>query len=216
MRIDAQTNMEAERRAIAFLTSPNKRVIKDGVATTEGNTHFVRGTQITSPVTLIQELPFVNTTQSYTFNFNNSAPNPSSTLNNVLLPKNNVAAVYALQILFGVGANANNRQYYSHGFTADDDSMYNSNVSMQIEDQTKINLVTGYEFKDVYPSPLQVDGLSGLCIINPIRILSGEMGIWSVNLSLLNPITTLKLTSNSFISCRLKVVMGQASGQGQK
>jgi hypothetical protein len=219
MRIDSLTIAAAQRKATETLSIPfiQKMKVENGQHVEDGppkaNPFYVPGIDVTSPVVLVQEQPWTNAIQQFPFDFSIKGPGPSTTLNNNVLPKNNFAAIYGIQMWFGVGANANNRTYRSSGFSSSDDSIYNSIIQMKIEQATMIDILEGQLFKDTYQSPGMVDQTSGLVLINPIRVLSGEYGIFQMFINLKNSISTLVLTPGMFVSMRLHAVMGQASGK---
>jgi len=222
MKYDPQTIAEAQRRAFNTITTPTRQTIyieKDGTRREmdpEPNPFYVEPYKVTSPAELIQEQSLTATKQAYTFDFTWNAPKPSATLNNVVLPKNNIAAIYGIRVLFGIGDTAVNRVYKSFGNSAADDSIYNSTTSMKIETDDAINYLDGSYFRDVYPSPTEFDATSGLCLINPQRVLTGEMGTFSVTLQIKNSNSALVYTPSAWISMRLVCVMGQASAQAKK
>src|SRR3990167_6775720 len=89
---------------------------------------------ITGPAEIRQELAYATTTTNYQFQFAaNAGPVPSTTLNNVQLGENDIFWMGAVQILYGSGANSNNRAYYSRGFTPSDDALYNGTLDVAIE-----------------------------------------------------------------------------------
>lgn len=217
MKYDHVAMRQAERDAFALLTSPfqvSKTWDETAGAWKESrkkNAYYARPENVTMPVELVQEQAFVNTQNQFAFDFSLNAPQPSPVLNNVPLGKNNIAAIYGLRILQGEGANANNRIYRSRGITTNDDSLYNSNISIKMEQSTLIEKVPGQKFRDVFTSPLEFDGNAGLVLINPIRILTGELGFFSGFVTLINSISGLVLSANIFISFRLLICYGQAS-----
>lgn len=220
MRYDPTTVAEAQRRALNTITTPFRKVIKFDSSGNEDaqivpNKFWVEPYKVTSPVEIIQEQQVTATKQSYTFSFTWNAPPPTAQLNNVVLPKNNVAAIYGLRLLWGLGDTAVNRVYRSSGLTAADNSIYNSTISMKIETDDAINYLDGSSFLDIYDSPNVIDATSGLCLLNPQRILTGEMGIFSVTVQLKNPNSALVYTPSSWLSMRLVTVMGQASAQAK-
>lgn len=175
------------------------------------NPDYVPAKQITAPVILIQEQAYANTNQVYNFDFSINAPVASSSLNNRKLPQNNTAAVYAIQFLIGQGDSANNRVYYSTGLTVNDNSIYNSTMSLLIETDTVINGLDGQLFNDIPATPGVMDQTAGMVLNTPILFLSGRQGVFSFQVRMNNPITTLTLTGSLFLSMRLHTVMGQAS-----
>lgn len=214
MRYDSQTIYEQQRKAYNFLAERVRThtIIQDGKAqrVATKNDWAVDPKTITAPVQLVQETPFVNTSQIFTFDFSQNAPPKSPTLNNNTLPKRNIAAIYGIQFLIGTGANANNRTYNANAPTLNDESIYNSILQLKIETDTVIDILDGQQFRDEYQTVGMFDHTAGMVLINPIRVLSGEMGIFQINWTLKNSISTLPLTADQFLSMRLHCVMGQA------
>lgn len=222
MIYDAITIYNAQQRAKQVLTTPfveRARINSDGSVTKEDpkpNEFYVDPFHVTGPVELVQEQLFTAAKSNYVFDFTWNAPAPSATLNNVILPKNNVASIYAIRLLFGQGDVANTRQYLSHGFTSSDDSMYNSQLSLKIESDTPVAMIEGQQFKNTYQTPAQYDATSGLVLIEPIRVLSGTMGVFQLQLDLKNSISSLIITPSLFISARLVCLVGQAQAKATR
>ena len=205
-----------QRRAFDFLTTQYNVVEKMGPTgsierTTIENPYFTNPTNVTGPAKLQQETPWVNTSNQFNFDFSINAPLPSATLNNRVLPKNNRAAIYGIQILFGNGANANNRVYQSHEVITNDAALYNSTISITMEQSNLVNYMDGQEFRDVVNNGDDMSNTYGFVPITPLRILTGEMGVFNLTISMINPISALVLSANLFISVRLFVIMGQAA-----
>lgn len=223
MRIDPQAEQAVQRLAYSVLTNPYSEVIageteaarfavKAGDRVKIPNKYYVNPLNVTMPATLTQEIPWVNTTQNFAFDFSINAPiQVPGTNNNVLLGKNNVAVVYAMQFLFGEGTNSANRIYRSFGNTPNDDSVYNSIVQIKMEQSTLIDKVDARDFRDIPAVITEGAAEYGKLLINPVRIITGELGFFSVFVNLLNPISTLVITPNMFLSMRLKIGFGQAS-----
>lgn len=209
MRFDAQALMEAERRAYNFLAKKESK-LPDG--TVVANKYYTPENQITMSAQLIQELPYTNAVDSFKFNFSATAPPTSPTLGNVTLGKTQVFAIYAVQLLIGQGATANNRIYRSRGITVDDDSIYNSTFQMKVETNTYIDDLNGHQFRDVGTNANEFWAEAGMTLINPIRVVNGELGTFNCSINLLNSISTLTLTANLFLSLRLHGALGQAQG----
>lgn len=163
--------------------------------------------KITGPAMVIQEQAFVNTTNNYLFQFGSTSTGATAVLNNVTLGENNIFAAYGMQILIGQGATANNRVYRSRGLTQDDNSLYNAVASMSFESDTPVQKIDMQSFYQEGDRDTQYDGL---VLIQPLRILTGRVANWSVNIVFNNAITGLTLTSNLFISVRLHGVLGLA------
>jgi len=223
MRIDPQAEQAMQRLAFSVLTTPvsevtatEQQAAQFGCSAGERvkipNKYAVTPINVTMPATLTQEIPWVNTNQQLSFDFSINGPaQVAGTNNNILLGKNNVAVIYAMQLLFGEGANSANRIYRSFGNTPNDDSLYNSIVQMKIEQSTLVDKIDGRDFRDVPNVVTEGSADMGKILINPVRIVTGELGFFSVFINLLNPISTLVLTANMFVSMRLKIGFGQAS-----
>lgn len=217
MRFDTQTIMMMQRRAYSALTATqiSSHANQGGaiVKQVTQNKHYVPPKLTSSPGMIVQELPWVNTTQQFTFNFAQNAPAQiPGTNNNVLLAKNDVLAIYAVQILFGTGTNSADFVYRSYGVLPSDDSLYNSVIQLKTESSTYVDKMNGQFFRDNPANANEYWGEAGLQIVNPIRIVSGEIGTFQVSINLLNPISTLVISANTVISMRLHGVYGQAQG----
>lgn len=223
MRIDPQAEYAQQRLAYGVLTNPGTEVVANqqqavenkcavGERVTIPNKYYVNPINVTMPATLTQEIPWINTSQQLQFDFSINGPGQTpGTNNNIVLGKNNVAVIYAMQLLFGEGSNAANRIYRSFGNTPNDDSLYNSVLQVKMEQSTLVDKVDVRDFRDV-PDVLTASASEfGKLLINPVRIVTGELGFFSVFINLLNPISTLVITDNMFVSMRLKIGFGQAS-----
>lgn len=198
---------DAKTTAVADPKDPSKTIQMHGMIE---NPFQANPRNVNIPATLQQELVWTNANQVYTFNFAaNSAPQPSVQFNNINLSKNQVAAIYAIQILFGVGALANTRNYQSFNPTANDAALYNSIVQLQIEQRLEVDLMNGKDFKDEMGAATD-SAYFGMQMINPIRLVSGELGKFQVSVNLINSISGVALNANTFISCRLLIALGQA------
>lgn len=200
MRFDLQAVREAQRQAYNTLTADTS------------SPFYTPPAQTTMGAQLIQEMPFSSANQEYIFDFSINGPGPSATLNNVVLGKNNIFVCYGFQVLLGEGANANNRIYRSRGLTPDDESIYNSNTQLKLESNVVIDKMTGLGYKDVGTNANEFWAEAGMQLINPQRILTGELGTFQTMLRILNPISTLVISANMFISFRLIGCLGQAVG----
>jgi len=218
MRFDQSSIMEAQRRAFAALTSPQKSTNKRGAngkleKVLEMNKHYVPSKYCTAPAMLIQELAWVNTTPTFTFDFSINGPGQTpGTNNNIKIGKNDIFAFYGIQILFGTGTSSASFVYRAHGVLPADDSMYNSFVLIKTESSTYVDKMEGQYFRDNAANANEFYGDMGLQIINPVRIISGEVGTFQVVVQLKNPIAALVLSANTVISMRLHGVYGQAQG----
>lgn len=161
---------------------------------------------ITAEAKMIQEQAFLATNNAYVFDFGTNAPLPSATLGNVVLGQNNSFVMCGIQILMGFGANQVNRQYLTRGFTSSDNSLYNAQLSMNLESNQpiqKVDMIEFYEEGDFI-------GMSGYVPIKPLRAFTGLLARLQVNINFLNPISALTITPNLFISVRLCGAMGLA------
>lgn len=222
MKYDHVAIQDAQRRAFAllkerFLVSK----VWDGsnwVPSAVENEYVTKATNITMPSHLVQETPWVTTGgQVFKFDFSISAPGPNvpgavvPTTNNILLGQNNTASVYAIKILQGEGETPASRVYRSRGVTPADNALYNSVINMEFENSTLIKNAPGKDFLDQYASIDEFDSNSGLVLINPQRILTGKLGVFQLSINIIQSISTLILTPNTFISAQLYVALGQAS-----
>jgi hypothetical protein len=218
MRFDTTAIASMQRKAYNALTAHSvvehkKDQGKAPVKVAKNNANYVPPKLTSSPGMIIQELPWINSQTQFSFNFaQNGPPQTPGLNNNVTLGKNDVFAIYAFQVLFGTGTNSADFVYRSHGVLPADDSLYNSVISVQTESSTYIDKMAGQFFRDNPANSNEYFGEIGLQIINPIRIVTGELGKFNVVISLLNPISSLVLSTNTVVSMRLHGVYGQAQG----
>lgn len=201
-----QAIQKSQRFAFQMLTTPtilgaNNMKIK--------NKYYVNPKDVTVPAKLVQEQQLTNANNVYTFDFSTTAPQPTATLNNILLGKNQVAAVYGIQFFLGEGSAANNRVYRTYGPLAADNVFYNGTTKITYEQSSFIVNVSNDEFYK-YDGVNRQEG-DGLVLIQPLRIISGELGINQVTVNLPS-VSGLTFTSNLYISCRLHVALGQPQG----
>lgn len=200
MRFDAKTVQAAERRAFDMLVTPPAGMEK----------FKVKGSQITSPGKLVQELQLTNANNNYVFEFGQNAPVNSAQLNNITLGQNNVAAVYGLQVLLGYGANGNTRQYATSGININDNVIYNGIGQMNIESSTPVDKVDLRDFQTTFFQGATVmETYAGLILINPIRFVSGQVSKFQFQMNL-QSIAGVPVSANCFISVRLWCVVGLA------
>jgi len=206
MNFDQEALAAAQRRAFLALASSK---MKDGSA----NPNFVDPKLCTSPAMLIQELAWINTTQSFDFDFSLTAPAQiPGTNNNRVIKKNDVFAVYGVQILQGTGTNSASFIYRSHGVLPTDDAIYNSTVSLKVESSTYVDKMEGQFFRHNPNNSNEYFGEMGMQLINPIRIIKGETGTFTVSITLNSPSAALVISANTVISMRLHGVYGQRKG----
>jgi len=213
MRFDAQALMEAQRRAYNFLAKKDS-TMPDG--TVVPNKYYTPESSITESAQIIQEIPFNNQSSSFIFDYSSNAPARTNVLGNVNLGKTQVFVIYAIQLLLGQGANANTRIYRSRGVTSNDDGIYNSTTSMKIESSTMIDNLNGHNYRDVATNADEFWAEAGMTLINPLRVVNGEIGIFNVTITLLNSLSGVVITPNMFLSMRLHGALGQAQGASQR
>lgn len=199
------TFAEAQRHAFDTLAKETK---KDG----QPNNFYTPAAQITMPSMLIQELPLAVSTK-FIFTFAASdAPKATAALNNVNLGQNDVAVIFAIQLLIGYGATVNTRQYYSYGLSVDDNVVYNSVLKGTFETNDLITGMDTYAFRT--QDGTKQSQYDGAMLINPLRIFTGKNSI--VNFTLNTPDTSsLGFTADAYVSCRLWIAKGAASATGK-
>jgi hypothetical protein len=191
----------AQRHAFDTLAAPT---LKNG----NKNNFYVDPAQITMPAMLIQELP-LTTAQQLIFNFaaTNSAP-ATAVLNNMILNQNDVANMYAIQVLIGYGATRNVRQYYPYGLSVDDDVVYRSQMKMTFETNDLITNVDTNIFRSENGTVLkQYDGAA---LFNPQRIFTGRTSVVRISIDP-GDVSTLGFTPNAYVSVRLWIAKGAAA-----
>jgi hypothetical protein len=228
MRFDPYVIYMAQRGAFKDVTSPFvKHSGLDGsgkhVEKITKNPHYGPPNLASSPAMLIQELPWntgaTSGTAQYVFDFSQTGPSQVPNVNNnIVLSKNNIFCCYGVQLFLGtlgiVSGNATSAltQYRSYGVLPGDGALYNSVLQMKIETSTYINLMEGQFFQDVPANSNEYYGEMGLQVINPRRILSGELGLFQFVVNLKNPMTGVVTSANTVISLRLHGVVVQARG----
>ncbi len=160
---------------------------------------------ITSPAVIRQELAFTNATNPLRFEFGSNARAPTAVLNNIRLGENDVFAMVGIMVEYGIGANANTRQYAATGNTNIDDSLYNGELSVQFESNKPIAKMP----MSIFREEGQKETYSGLVLDVPRRVFSGRLSSLQLEISLPN-ITGLAITPNSFPAVSLFGVLGQA------
>lgn len=222
MRDDQVAIREAQRNAYKALTAPEVAQITRTIAgdsramvdkRISANKHYVPAKLTTAPAMLIQEQALVNTTQNYSFDFSINGPGlTAGTNNNVKIAKNDIHAVYGIQLLLATGSVPASMVYRSHGVLAADNCIYNSTISVTTEASKYIDYIEGQMFREFGTNSEEYYGTMGLVLVNPIRIVSGELGRFTVTLAIKNAVNTLTLSSNTLVSMRLWTVAGQAQG----
>lgn len=231
MKFDPQAEQNMQRLAMEVLTAPHTEIVagpqevadkvpnstgaicKEGETVRIPNEYYVDPINVTCPATLTQELAWANTNNTLQFDFSLDGPVfVAGVNNNIPLGKNNVAAIYGIQLRFGEGTNSANRIYRSFGNTPNDNALYNSIISVKVENSVLIDKVDGQDFLEVPDIITAVSKDSGLTLINPLRVVTGELGFFSVFINMRNPISTLVMSANMFVSMRLKLGFGSAKG----
>lgn len=174
------------------------------------NKWHVTPNNITSPSKLIQEQPLNGSTNVLQFDFSQTAPKPSATLNNINLGINDVFVIWGIQVLFGVGATGVSRQYFTHGLLASDNALYQgANMSIQFEQSQNVKSIDMIDFKYDQGTDFKPD--EAVVLEQPLRILTGKLGTFLISINM-QAVTGLVFTANSFVSVRLCGVLGQAQG----
>ena len=167
----------------------------------------------TSPAMLVQETPWVNTTTSFNFDFSVNGPALAPGVNNnVKIGMNDLFAVYGIQVLLATGTNPASFVYRAHGVLAADDAVYNSIVSIKTESSTYVDKIPGQYFRDFGSNANEYYGDVGMQLMNPIRIVNGRLGVFTVTIDVLNLTSALVISANTQISMRLHGVYGQVVG----
>ncbi len=207
MKYDALTIQNAERKAFEMLS----RKMHEVHPTSTHPQKIVANEQpdyITSPYTLIQEIPFT-AGGPYQFNFTAvNAPPPSAVANNRVLSVNQTVCIYGWSFLIGTGSLAVNRYYRSYGVAVNDDAIYNSTFNMQLETNVLIDGIEGQNFRDTPNSPTESWSTMGMILIQPLRIFNGDLGKLFINIVPNNTLSALSITPNTFLSMRLHCIMG--------
>lgn len=185
------------------------------------NPYFVDPRYITEPATLVQELPIQNPAiQQYQFDFSINGPQQTpGTNNNVTIGKNNVFAFYGIQLLLGTpGLNSLGNltsalmDYNSSGTFLGDFQVYNSILQLRIESALYVDKFNGLSFRDEYFGGSDKWNEQGLILINPLRVVTGELGTFQFALNLLNQTANIVTSGTNVLSLRLHGVLGQPKG----
>lgn len=163
--------------------------------------------QITSPASLIQELPLTPATNLLVFNFGNNAPQPTQVLNNFLLGENDIFCIYGYQLLIGQGATITNRIYRAFGPSVQDNAPYNSQLRLQLESNIAMKLIDTKQMRK--EDGTKTDQYDGAIVVNPLRVITGRVATFQVQI-VMPDVSTTVFTPNLFVSMRLLGVLGQA------
>ncbi len=198
MKHDVVAIQKAQRSCFDFL--------KKGFKGPKDEEFTVDPDKISLPAQMVQELSFVNTKESWKFEFGSKSPVGTATLGNITIGDNDIFAFYGIRILLGEGANQVSRVYRSRGPLSGDNSLYNMTATMKFEsneDVQNIDMNNFYEEGDMHQ-------YAGFTLINPIRVVSGRLGKMTFTISAQNSISALTLSSNMYISVRLIGAIGTA------
>ena len=243
MFFDQLAIREAKRRAFNVLSKPMlvEHVVEhhsEGEGHAEMKMHkkgmknpfYIEPDLINGPAKLQVEIPYVNTQNSYAFKFSLNGPQQVAAVtagpgltqgnNNIQLPQNNIFAIYAIQFWLGYVANdstgnptAQLTNYRSYGITSNDEAIYNSRVAMKIEASTLMDLMDAQLFREPYASVNGMWAEAGLVLTDPVRVLTGKLGVFEINLTTLSSLANIVLSgSNIVLSMRLWGMNGQKSG----
>lgn len=150
---------------------------------------------------LVQEQAFTTAASTYRFDFTPNSPAATAVLNNVRMGQNDVFGAYAIEMLLGYGANANNRVYRHRGVTPDDESIYAGELTIKYESQEPVLKMNTRQFKSVGLDPTTFNPYGGWQFITPFRIVTGYLAVHEVIITLPS-IAALTLSSDLFISLR--------------
>jgi hypothetical protein len=162
---------------------------------------------VTEPATLIQELPLTSLTNLLTFHFGVKSPGPTAALNNFQIGENDIAVVYGIQLLIGQGPTVANRIYRSFGPSVQDNAPYNGEMKMILESNIAVTKIDTLQFRK--ENGTARDQEDGLLIINPLRVITGRVSTFDIQV-IMPDVSTTVFTPNLFVSCRLWVALGQA------
>ncbi len=213
MLYDQKVIQDAQRYAYKTLKNPAE-VLK-GAPKEVTDLYKVNPNNITSGAQIVQELPFVNTQNTYVFEFGTNAPNPTANLNNVVLGQNNVFAMYGVQLLIGIGFNGvstlnKDRIYNSRGQLSGDYSLYTGQMAMQIESNTPVQKAQTLDFLETNSSIVyNFQQGQGLVLTNPQRLLTGRIATFQVIITL-PPLAGTGISATAVLSCRLHGALGLA------
>jgi len=204
MNFDQSAIRTAQRLAFEELASP--AYTASGEIAIPG----VPEPQITGPAMIRQELPFNNATSVYPFQFGAGRDTPAfaadpAGLTNINLGDNDIIAVYGIQLELGVGANIVGRVYNSFGTTANDDTLYDAQLTIKWASNAPVEKMATAIFKET-SNP---NGWSGMQFIRPVRKWVGSISTVLVTLNI--PLLTgTALTPNQFVRLTLHGAIGVA------
>lgn len=167
MRYDIQAIERAQNIAIQRLASKNWPPDSN-----DNNARFFAPAENVYLDELTQEMRLVNTQSSFQFDFSFNAPKQSSSLNNRIISKNQVACCYGLRFMFGNGDAGNSRQYQSYGNIAADNSVYNMELNWKVE---QTDFITAQPMRVFYEPNTDNNQFSGVYLIRPQRAFTGEV-----------------------------------------
>lgn len=206
IKLNITTDATGKKHELPALDGPNGKPIEEYYF----NEWYVNPNNITCPSILVQELPLDGSTNVLTYNFSQTAQQQTPELNNVLLGINDIFVIYGIQVLFGVGATGNTRQYFTHGLLAADNAVYQgSTMAMQFEQSENIKNIDMNDF--LYNETTDYKPEEVVKLVNPLRMITGRLGTFNIKINM-QALTGLTFTPNAFVSVRLHGALGQASG----
>lgn len=174
------------------------------------NEFHVKGSNITCPSKIMQELPLNGASNVLNFIFSQNAPIQTPTLNNVTLAQNDIFMMYGLSVLFGVGALGVQRTYFTHGLLSSDNGLYQGSVmNIQFEQSQSIKNIDMMSF--LYTEGTNFKQEETEMLINPMRKLTGKLGTFTVSINM-QSLAGLVFTPNAYVRVSLLGVLGQAEG----
>jgi hypothetical protein len=220
MLFDTNVLAAAQRYAFDTLTDPKKFV--KGLPESQRELYKTLPTQITCPAIIQQELAFVNSNAQYKFEFGSNAVTAAAgmqvtpQLNNITLGRNDTFAMYGIQFFIGTQSTTPagsivGRIYTTRPVLATQGSLYTGSMSMKIESNTPVANISMMNFLET-GNAQQYDMTQGqgLLLINPQRILTGQISTLQVIVDL-EPINAMAtIGTNVVISCRIHGALGQA------
>jgi len=111
-----------------------------------------------------------------------------------------ILGFFAIRLLYGIGADRNNRVYRSRGINDDDNSLYSGEMTVEFESNKPIFNLTTDQFLN--ESDEGINQAAGLTFLTGTRIVSGYLANFKVTITL-PVISTLTITDDSFIKLQL-------------